>query len=1116
MPYNNFIVKNGITVNGSFTANSTVVNAAALNATSVNATSYTIASGAFYANSTTVNTANVLASTTVNIGANVVANTTTLFVGNTSVNTTITAGAVSINGTSIATMITGNATTAYANAVANSAALYAPLAGAVFTGQVNTTAINVTGSANIGGNLTVSGNLTLSGSTTFVNSTVITTTDKAFYLANTSTALAADGGGIYIGNNVASFLWNNATSSLQSNVALLPSTNNILLGGATNLWNLNANTVNAVSVIIGGTNVNSAINTAYSNAIANSAAMLNANVSTLQSQITGNSATAYANAIANSAAMLNANVTTLNTAITGNAATAYANAVANAAAIYAPLASPVFSTNTLTIGTATYSVANGNLGIGTSTPAVKLDVSGGIRSSSGIFVNSIGNEYGFPGNWSGVFRKDQNGTTGVLIDNESAGLLAVSQLQLTTHTGYSYLDFNLYENNGSPYAQIIAGSNVAYIGYVANNQYWGNGSGLPQVALVANGNFGIGTTSPASALHVVGETYSTTGFATTVDSSYFTPSGLSAIPNYGIGAPGSSFVSLAGYAGLTFYTNQSERMRITSTGNFGIGTTSPSSRLAVQASANNIDTFTVGASDFSHYFTIKPETSANTATIGYWNGTTWANLAISAAYVSLPSNVLINGAQAATQSYVTGLGFANATNGAAINGYNTTTYNGYTGGAAIQTPATTTTWAGYPIGYSAMISSSASGIPTNSYGYFYKISNRDTSGGWGGFWMNYDGSNAYYGSTITSGSYATWKNLLDSSNYNSYAPTLTGSGASGTWGISVSGSASSITGTYGGSLTSSQVTTGLGYTPPTPSGSGASGTWGINVSGSAASITGTYGGSLTSSQVTTGLGYTPYNSTNPSGYITSSALSSYAALSGATFTGSIISGSSVSAANTNSSAIVTGSSFAVGGNGGNYLAFGQSTGTYTQWIQSGYNGSTTRYAINLNPLGGNVGVNMGTNTDPSYNLDVNGKARVSFSLGVGSAAPQSTIGQIVASDNIIAYFSDARLKENIAPIPDALAKINTLSGVTYNSNDLAESYGYTDRSQQVGVLAQEVKVVMPQVIKPAPFDTDGEGNSISGQNYMTVQYEKLVPLLIEAIKELTAKVNDLESKLGSN
>ena len=969
----NFVVKNTLIANGVFTANSTLTQANNLNVSQAT-------------NTATLNTTGLANAASLNVVGAV--NTATL-------NTTGLANAASLNVAGLANVQSGNlyANNLYLQGDGTNAYITPTNLNSVLTLGANNTNkvwllgngnlgvglsapaykldvtgdVHASGNAIIGGNLTVTGNVYTVGNTFVVNSTIITSNDTIFILSNNAaTAALANGSGLVIGS-YANIVFNSATTSWQPNVSITPSTNNTLnIGSAGLVWsNLYANNVN-------GTNLYGTIQT------------------TSQPNITANNSTYFAGQNQIYYASNNYVTTTFaqNTAI-------YAYAAQNTyvTTTFAPLASPVFSTNTLTIGTATYSVANGNVGIGTSTPAVKLDVSGGVRSSSGIFVNSIGNEYSFPGNWSGVFRKDQNGTTGVLIDNESAGLLAASQLQLTTHTGYSYLEFNLYENNGSPFAQIVAGSNVACIAYYANNQYWGNTSGATQVALVANGNFGIGT--------------------------------------------------------------------------------NPSSRLAVQASANNIDTFTVGASDFSHYFTIKPETSANTATIGYWNGTAWANVAISAAYVSLPSNVLINGAQAATQSYVTGLGFANATNGAAINGYNTTTYNGYTGAGAIQTPATTTTWAGYPIGYSAMISNSASGTPINNYGYFYKISNRDQGGGWGGFWMNFDGSNAYYGSTTTSGSYATWKNLLDSSNYNSYAPTLTGSGASGTWGI--------------------------------------------NVTGSALSITGTYGGSLTSSQVTTGLGYTPYNSTNPSGYITSSALSSYAALSGAIFTGSINSGSSVSAANTNSSAIVTGSSFAVGGSGGNYLAFGQSTGTYTQWIQSGYNGvAANRYAINLNPLGGNVGVNMGTNTDPSYNLDVNGKARVSSSLGVGSAAPQSTIGQIVASDNIIAYFSDARLKENIAPIPDALAKINTLSGVTYNSNDLAESYGYTDRSQQVGVLAQEVKVVMPQVIKPAPFDTDGEGNSISGQNYMTVQYEKLVPLLIEAIKELTAKVNDLESKLGSN
>lgn len=55
--------------------------------------------------------------------------------------------------------------------------------------------------------------------------------------------------------------------------------------------------------------------------------------------------------------------------------------------------------------------------------------------------------------------------------------------------------------------------------------------------------------------------------------------------------------------------------------------------------------------------------------------------------------------------------------------------------------------------------------------------------------------------------------ILHAGNYNSYSPTLTGTGASGTWGISVSGTAANITGTYAGTISSSQVTAGLGFTP---------------------------------------------------------------------------------------------------------------------------------------------------------------------------------------------------------------------------------------------------------------------------------------------------------------
>ena len=85
----------------------------------------------------------------------------------------------------------------------------------------------------------------------------------------------------------------------------------------------------------------------------------------------------------------------------------------------------------------------------------------------------------------------------------------------------------------------------------------------------------------------------------------------------------------------------------------------------------------------------------------------------------------------------------------------------------------------------------------------------------------------------------------------------------------------------------------------------------------------------------------------------------------------------------------------------------------------------------------------------------------------------------------------------------------------FNSNDLAETFGYTDRSEQVGTIAQEVEAVMPHAVKPAPFDTeyiDGVPHSKSGDNYLTVQYEKLVPLLIEGIKELRKELNELKAK----
>lgn len=123
------------------------------------------------------------------------------------------------------------------------------------------------------------------------------------------------------------------------------------------------------------------------------------------------------------------------------------------------------------------------------------------------------------------------------------------------------------------------------------------------------------------------------------------------------------------------------------------------------------------------------------------------------------------------------------------------------------------------------------------------------------------------------------------------------------------------------------------------------------------------------------------------------------------------------------------------------------------------------------------------------------------SLGVGTAASAVT-GQIRATNSITAFYSDERLKQNIKEIENALEKIEQLKGVYYTQNALAEKFGYNDYSRQVGVLAQDVQKVLPEAVTGAPFDIDREGNSISGEKYLTVYYEKIIPLLIQSIKEL--------------
>ena len=122
------------------------------------------------------------------------------------------------------------------------------------------------------------------------------------------------------------------------------------------------------------------------------------------------------------------------------------------------------------------------------------------------------------------------------------------------------------------------------------------------------------------------------------------------------------------------------------------------------------------------------------------------------------------------------------------------------------------------------------------------------------------------------------------------------------------------------------------------------------------------------------------------------------------------------------------------------------------------------------------------------------------SLGVGAAA-SGTAGAINATGNVTAadfiISSDARYKNVFGNISNALTAVNSLNGVTYTYNELS---GKDTEIVRAGVIAQEVESVLPQAVY-----TDPDG-------YKSVSYDSIVPLLIEAIKELTARVEELESK----
>ena len=157
-------------------------------------------------------------------------------------------------------------------------------------------------------------------------------------------------------------------------------------------------------------------------------------------------------------------------------------------------------------------------------------------------------------------------------------------------------------------------------------------------------------------------------------------------------------------------------------------------------------------------------------------------------------------------------------------------------------------------------------------------------------------------------------------------------------------------------------------------------------------------------------------------------------------------------------------------------------------VQSGSMSTETLQSVTNNWATSSAQVTITNTTDSTSKT--NGAFVVMGGVGINNT--------LNVGGDVIAYASsDERLKDNIKPIEGALDKVSKISGNTFDWNEEKQN---TYKGKDYGVVAQEIKEVMPELV-----DTRDNG-------YLAVKYDKIVPLLIESIKELKKEIEELKSK----
>jgi hypothetical protein len=140
-----------------------------------------------------------------------------------------------------------------------------------------------------------------------------------------------------------------------------------------------------------------------------------------------------------------------------------------------------------------------------------------------------------------------------------------------------------------------------------------------------------------------------------------------------------------------------------------------------------------------------------------------------------------------------------------------------------------------------------------------------------------------------------------------------------------------------------------------------------------------------------------------------------------------------------------------------------------------------------------------TGAVPTWNQNTTGNAATATTATTATTANALNVSNSYTAVDFTAT-SDMRLKDVSGPITDALNKVDALNGFYYRNNDKARWLGQVGKNQQVGLSAQDLQEVLPEAVSQWSIDPE----------YLVVAYDRVIPLLVEAIKELRAEVKALK------